>query len=310
MKSRRMSKQDQTGIYGTPPPDLAPPPAGAVQFSPLIPGSAALEIQGEATLSGMVMLAPPGTVERRYAIALTLRALAPGALLTVMAHNDKGGTRIAKELAGFGCTVASASRRHHRICTASRPKAVTGLEDAIAEGAPRHIAGLGLWSQPGIFNWDRIDPGSALLLEQLPAFSGNGADFGCGIGVLSLAALASSAVRHLTLIDIDRRAIEAARSNVRDPRVELRWADLREPGSAPGGLDFIVMNPPFHDGGAEDKALGQMFIRRAADALRPGGTCWLTANRHLPYEGVMKPLFSRMTLRVEGSGYKVYEAVK
>ena len=53
-----------------------------------------------------------------------------------------------------------------------------------------------------------------------------------------------------------------------------------------------------------------LFRSRAADALRPGGTCWLTANRHLPYEGVMKPLFSQMTLRVEARGYKVYEAVR
>jgi len=305
-----MSDLKKTGVYGAPPPALAPSPPDAIQFSPLIPGSAALDARDEPTLSAMVMLAPPGSVERRYAIALALRALAANAPLTVLAHNDRGGTRIAKELSAFGCTVVSASRRHHRICTAAKPAATTGLEDAIAAGAPRLLPELGLWSQPGVFNWDRIDPGSALLLEELPPLAGNGADFGCGLGVLARAALGSPAVRHLTLIDIDRRAIEAARRNVDDPRAELRWADLRETGVAPANLDFVVMNPPFHDGGAEDKALGQLFIRRAAEALRPGGTCWLTANRHLPYEGAMKPLFSSMVLKVEASGYKVYEAVK
>ncbi len=305
-----MNEPAHSGVYGTLPPDLAPPLPGAIQFSPLVPGSAALEAQGEVTLPQMVMLAPPGTVERRYAMALALRALAPGASLTVMAHNDRGGTRIAKELSAFGCTVASTSRRHHRICTTAKPKIASGLEEAIADGAPRLVPATGLWSQPGLFSWDRIDPGSALLLEQLPALAGNGADFGCGIGVLARAALASPTVRRLTLIDIDRRAIEAARRNLDDPRAEFRWADLRDTAIAPGALDFVVMNPPFHDGGAEDKALGQSFIRRAAEALRPGGTCWLTANRHLPYEGVMKPLFSSMTLRLEGDGYKVYEAVK
>ncbi len=305
-----MSNPSNPGIYGTPPPALAPSLSDAIQFSPLVPGSLALEAQGEATLPQMVMLAPPGTVERRYAMALSLRAMAPGASLTIMAPNDKGGTRIAKELAAFGCAVASASRRHYRICTTAKPKAASGVAEAIADGAPRLVPEVGLWSQPGIFNWDRIDPGSALLLEQLPALAGKGADFGCGIGVLAKAALTSPAVRSLTLVDIDRRAIEAARRNVDDPRVEFRWADLRDSAIAPGNLDFVVMNPPFHDGGAEDKALGQSFIRRAAEALRPGGTCWLTANRHLPYEGVMKPLFSSMTLRIEGDGYKVYETVK
>ena len=71
-----------------------------------------------------------------------------------------------------------------------------------------------------------------------------------------------------------------------------------------------MTNPPFHEGGGEDKSLGQAFIRTAASALRKGGDLWIVANRHLPYEGVMKPLFSQMTLRVEARGYKVYEAVR
>ena len=32
-------------------------------------------------------------------------------------------------------------------------------------------------------------------------------------------------------------------------------------------LDFVVMNPPFHDGGTEDRSLGEAFIRRAAAVL-------------------------------------------
>jgi 16S rRNA (guanine1207-N2)-methyltransferase len=305
-----MSETENLGVYGTIPVAVMPSPAPALQFSPLMPGAAALEQRGEATLAGMTMLAPPGTAERRYAIALALRALAPGAPLTVMAPKDKGGTRIARELAAFGCTVDDTARRHYRICTTPKPRVASGLEEAIAAGAPRLVPELSLWSQPGVFSWDRIDPGSALLLQHLPALAGNGADFGCGIGVLSRAALASPAIRRLTLIDTDRRAIEAARRNIDDPRAELRWADLRDGNVAAKGLDFVIMNPPFHDGGAEDKALGQDFIRRAAEALRADGTCWLTANRHLPYEGVMKPLFKRMTLKAEAGGYKIYEAVR
>lgn len=305
-----MNETGNTGVYGTIPPAVMAPPGRAVQFSPLVPDAAALEQCGEATLAGMTMAAPPGTVERRYAIALALRALAPGASLTVMAPRDKGGTRIARELTAFGCRVADTARRHYRICTTARPVTLSGIEEAIAAGAPRLVPEIGLWSQPGVFSWDRIDPGSALLLQHLPALAGSGADFGCGIGVLSRAALASPAIRRLTLIDNDRRAIEAARRNIDDPRAEYHWADVRDIGGTLSDLDFVIMNPPFHDGGAEDKALGQDFIRRAAAALRPGGICWLTANRHLPYEGVMKPLFEQMTLKAEAGGYKVYEAAK
>lgn len=299
---------ESTGVYGTPPTELAEPPHGSIQFSPLIPGSGRLEEQAEGSLAEMVLLAPPGTVERRYATALALKALAPGGTLTVLAPKDKGGSRLAKELKGFGCAVNETSRRHHRICTCERPAQLAGIEEALGAGAPRFDEVLGLWTQPGAFSWNRLDPGTALLDQHLPALAGKGADFGCGIGILSRTILRSDKVVHLTLLDLDRRATEMAARNIEDSRVEIRWADVR--GVRLGGLDFVVMNPPFHDGGAEDQGLGQSFIRKAAEVLRPGGVLWLVANRHLPYEGVLKPLFKRVTLHAEAAGYKVYEAQK
>lgn len=256
----------------------------------------------------MVMLAPPGTIERRCAMALALRALGEGAPLTVLAPKDKGGSRLRKELEAFGCAVGEEARRHHRICMTVRPAAPAGLDEAIATGAPRLVEPLGLWSQPGVFAWDRIDPGSALLMQHLPPLAGRGADLGCGIGVLARAVLAVPAVTELTLVDLDRRAVDAARRNIADPRARFLWADLRHPAASLAGLDFIVTNPPFHDGGAEDRALGQAFVRRAANLLRRGGRLLLVANRHLPYEAVLKASFRSVALKVEAGGYKVYEA--
>ncbi|MBM1175160.1 class I SAM-dependent methyltransferase [Microvirga arabica] len=304
-----MHDTTRSGAYGTPPAELAQAPEGATQFSPLIPGSAKLEEQPEGEFSDMLVLAPPGTVERRYTTALALRALAPGGALTILAPKDKGGSRIAKELKAFGCSVSETSRRHYRICTCERPSRLIGIDEALAEGGPRRDEALGLWTWPGVFSWNRLDPGSVLLEQNLPAFSGRGADFGCGIGILARTILAFPTVEHLAMLDIDRRAVEMSARNVTDPRAEMRWVDARS-GTGLQELNFVVMNPPFHDGGAEDQSLGQTFIRRAAEALRSGGVLWLVANRHLPYEGVLKPLFRRVTPKVEAGGYKIYEALK
>jgi 16S rRNA (guanine1207-N2)-methyltransferase len=295
------------GVYGTPPDELVSVPAGALQVSPLMPGSQALEECCPSSLGGMTVLAPPGTLERRYTIALSLKAVAPDVPFTVLAPKDKGGSRLGKELRAFGCGFTETARRHHRICAGASPGDPVGLDEAIAAGAPRLDRALGLWTQPGVFSWNRVDPGSALLMRNLPPLSGRGADFGCGIGVLAHAILASPKVEHLTMIDIDRRATALALRNVQDPRAETLWADLRS-SRMPGGLAFVVMNPPFHDGGVEDQALGRTFIRRAAEALRPGGTCWLVANRHLPYEAELKAHFRRVAPIVEAEGYKIYEA--
>jgi 16S rRNA (guanine1207-N2)-methyltransferase len=296
-------------VYGAPPASLADTPAGAVQVSPLVPGAARLEDVAPESLSGAVIAAPPGAVERRYVLALALRALKPSARLVALAPKDKGGSRLRKELETFGCTVEEGARQHQRICHVVRPDAPAGLDAAVAAGGPQVAKGLGLWSQPGVFSWDRPDPGSLLLISALPPLAGRGADLGCGVGLLARAVLAQPEVAHLDLVDLDRRAVEAARRNLDDPRAAFHWADAR---SAPAlsGLDFVVMNPPFHGGGYEDKALGQAFIRRAHQILRKGGVLWLVANRHLPYEGVLSPLFGKVAPKGEGAGFKIYEARK
>lgn len=285
-----------------------------MQFSPHVPGALVLEDATPASLTGMAVAAPPGTLERRYTLALALRALAPGAPLIAMAPKTKGGNRIAKELESFGCKVEVASGRHQRISRTTRPatfsaEAQASLNAAIADGAPRLVEDLGLWSQPGVFSWDRIDAGTALLLSALPAFGGRGADLGCGIGILARAVLASRDVTLLELLDIDRRAVSAARQNVQDARAHFHWADVRKLTDLKA-LDFIVMNPPFHDGGLEDRALGEAFVRQAHRMLQAGGKAWLVANVHLPYEAVMSSSFAKVELRAEQGGYKVYEATK
>jgi 16S rRNA (guanine1207-N2)-methyltransferase len=295
-------------VYGTPRPDVALVPAGALQTSPLIPGAAALEEVADGSAAEAVVLAPPGTLERGYVLAQALRILAPGGRLTALAPKDRGGSRLRAALRAFGGAVQEEARRHHRICRLVRPEAPTGLAQAIAAGGPQVPPGLGLWSQPGVFSWDRVDPGSALLLAHLPPQQGRGADLGCGVGVLAAQVLQAPAVTGLHLIDVDHRAVAAAKRNVTDPRAVIAWADARQAGALPADLDFVVMNPPFHEAGTENRGLGAGLIGAAARALRKGGCCWLVANRHLPYEAALAAAFAEARAVVEAGGFKVYEA--
>ncbi len=298
-----------SNFFGAPPPELADIAAGARQFSPLSPGANSLEDCPPGSLKNLVMLAPPGAIERRRALALALRALAPGAPFLVMAPKDKGGGRLARELAEFGCACIESSKRHHRICAAEAEGDAAAFDAAIAGGAPRFSEPLGLWTQPGVFAWDRIDPGSALLMRHLPEFSGEGADLGCGIGPLAHAILRSARVKSLVMVDIDRRAIDLCRRNVADIRAKTLWADVRGVNGL-DSLDFVVMNPPFHEGGAESRALGLAFIEKAAKVLRKGGVCWLVANRHLPYEAALTRNFREVRAVAEDGGFKIVEARK
>jgi 16S rRNA (guanine1207-N2)-methyltransferase len=297
-------------VYGSPPAALAEVPHGAVQCSPQQPGATELADLADGSVASAVMLAPPGTLERRYALAQVLRVLQPGGTLIVLAPKDAGGSRLVGDLAQFGCKAESAAKAHHRICTIFRPAELTEIDEAIYEGGLQELPDTDLWSQPGIFSWDRLDPGSALLLQNLPLLQGRGVDFGCGNGMLAVAILASPEITQLTLIDNDRRALAAAELNVADERATYLWADIRSATALPTSLDFIVMNPPFHVGPDEDRSLGLTFIKKAATCLRPGGVLWLTANRHLPYEADMVLLFAEMVQVVSSNGFKVYKATK
>jgi len=199
------------------------------------------------------------------------------------------------------------AKRHHRICRCARPATPTGLEAAIILGGLQPAASLGLVSQPGIFSWDRLDPGSALLIAQPWDPTGSGADLGCGAGVLARKVLASPDVRALTLIDIDRRALTAARANIDDARAQFLQHDLRLPPKGLTGLDFAIMNPPFHDGGVEDRQLGQALVASAAAMLKKGGVLRLVANVALPYENILTANFAKVRLIIREGGYKVLE---
>ncbi|MFM9889647.1 MAG: class I SAM-dependent methyltransferase [Rickettsiales bacterium] len=297
------------GLYGTPAASRMEVAGDAVQLSPLVVGSRALDELPAESFQAITVLAPPGTLERRYVLAHALRILSPGATLTAFAAKDKGGKRLATELQQFGCDVQEASRQHDRICTTQRPAMLRNIDDAIMEGGPQRHAAHGLWTQPGVFSWDRIDEGSALLLQHLPPLHGHGADLGCGLGVLANAVLHAPQVQRITLVDLDARAITMAKRNVHDLRAEFLWADAC--GDLPlTALDFVVMNPPFHASGVEDKSLGQQFIIRASALLKQGGQCWLTANRHLPYEALLAQHFAQHARVAEANGFKIYRAEK
>ena len=112
----------------------------------------------------------------------------------------------------------------------------------------------------------------------------------------------------IELIDVDRRALDAAARNITDPRARFVWADVTAMDAPDTPVDFVVTNPPFHMGGIEDKGLGQAFVRTAARLLRRDGACWLVANRHLPYEQVLRDHFARVHMVHEADGFKIIRA--
>jgi 16S rRNA (guanine1207-N2)-methyltransferase len=234
--------------------------------------------------------------------------LEPGGTLACAGANDDGAASLKKHAAkalGLGGTL---SKFHSRVFWLTR-------SDKEAPAYWRGLAGLqpaadGSWlSTPGIFSWDRIDDGSALLARHLPNdLSGHVADFGCGWGYLAREMLARSpGIEHIDLIDAEHLALDAARANIKEPRAAFHWLDLASE-AAPGTYDAIVCNPPFHIGRASTPALGQKVIEAASRALRPGGRFYMVANRGLPYEPLLKQHFASFETLADNNKFKVTRA--
>ena len=133
------------------------------------------------------------------------------------------------------------------------------------------------------------------------------ADFGAGWGFLSRAILAQDSVKELDLIEAEADALECAKRNITDPRARFFWADATT--FKPAKLwECVVMNPPFHVGRDADAGLGMAFIKAAHRGLTPSGSLLLVANRHLPYEPLLRQLFKQVEEIGGDSAFRLFRA--
>jgi 16S rRNA G1207 methylase RsmC len=135
-----------------------------------------------------------------------------------------------------------------------------------------------LASASGVFSWSRLDPGTAVLLDEapLPAATTEGAllDLGCGYGPIA-AVLATAAPRTTVYaIDVNQRALELVRENAAGKRIIAALPD-EVPESV--GFTQIWSNPPIRVGKPELHALLLRWLPR----LAPDGVAWLVVAKNL-----------------------------
>lgn len=270
----------------------------------------------------LVLLLPPRSREEaRALLAQALQRVAPGGVVVASQANNEGARSGEADLARLAGAVQSLSKHKCRVfwATADAARMDAGLlAEWAALDAPRPITDgrSRFLSRPGLFAWSRIDAASALLARCLPHdLAGRGADLGAGFGYLAAAVAGHCpGVTALDLYEAEARGLALARRNLAEhaERIALDfvWHDVTAGLLPERRYDFIVSNPPFHQGRADQPEIGRAFLVAAAAGLRAGGRFWLVANRHLPYEDVLRRNFRKVREVCAEQGFKVIEAVK
>lgn len=245
------------------------------------------------------------------------RALATGGRLVLTGGKGEGIKSYAHRIGGAFGDGRGATRKRGALyqveCT-KRDATAPALPD---DDYPRlrpvgELNGRPLYSKPGIFGWDRVDAGSRLLADALPAFLADSdgeeprrlLDLGCGYGYLGLAA-ARLGDFVITATDNNAAALIACRHNFREHDIAGRViADDAGAHLAPG-FDLVLCNPPFHQGFRGDRALTEKFLDAARRLLGPGGRALFVVNAFVPLEKLAGHRFRSVVVVRETPSFKV-----
>jgi 16S rRNA (guanine1207-N2)-methyltransferase len=246
-----------------------------------------------------------------HLINAALAHLAPGGWLWLAGEKDEGIRSYIDKAAARAGSAPQLQR--------SGPCLLGGIQRGAELGAPLDDRGyaewrqlalapdLTIWSKPGIYGWQKVDAGSAFLIDQLdavwPTPPRRVLDLGCGYGYLTLCAARRWPGAAFTATDNNIVAVEAARRNLQGLAAEVYCSDAG--AGLDGGFDALLCNPPFHQGFEVDGALTGRFLAAAARLLAADGRALFVVNQFIPIERRAGEYFRRVEQVARNRSFKL-----
>lgn len=237
----------------------------------------------------------------QYQLGLLANILQPGAILLAAGMDKHLSPRVVEQLERhIGPAQRHRGERKARLFSVMRDERSAPLMPAFA-GYYCPALGGELQALPNVFSRDKLDGGSRLLLQQLPALAPAGTllDLACGNGVLGLAAFKAHLAPSAVFVDESAMALASARANSARllPQDSGAFTFLQDDGLSNycgTQADLILCNPPFHLQHTVDDYAGRRLLEQCAHHLQPGGRLCLVANQHLDYQPTLRRHFRQV----------------
>lgn len=241
----------------------------------------------------LILLRLPRSLDRLDAIARAIAPVAHPDAVLLAGNMVKHMTPRQNEVfrAAFGRVDVSLARGKARLLTAREP--IASVAAAEPERCQDGESGLEVVAVPGTFAGASVDIGTRALLHALDNLpeAAVALDLACGSGVLAVTLARRLPAARVVATDVSAAAVESARltAEANGVAVEVRHDDGAS-SLADQSVELVLLNPPFHVGGAVHTGIAHRLIAEAARVLRPGGELRCVWNSSLQYRPVLERL--------------------
>lgn len=274
---------------------------------------ASYEVKTEHDL--VVIAFPKSKAEFAFTLAMIAPVINKETCIVIVGDNKSGIKSVAKLSTDYleHC-IKQDSARHCLLYSARhmQPSKLFILDDwfsyydvTIAQNVIK-IAAL-----PGVFSQKGLDKGTKVLLDHLSLdLTGRVFDFGCGAGVISAAIGKACPDVELTLADVSALAITSSEETLKLNGLQGQCIATDGLKQVNGKFDYILSNPPFHQGLKTHYAATELFLSECAKHMTHRASLIVVANSFLKYESIMELSIGETSQIVKENGFTVYKSIK
>jgi len=167
-------------------------------------------------------------------------------------------------------------------------------------------------SDAGVFSKTGVDYGSRVLIDALTLSEDSKVlDVGCGYGPIGLSAACLATKGHVTMLDVNARAVQLAKENATLNHIENVTILESDLFAAVQGqkFDVVLTNPPIRAG----KSTVHAIFEEAAAHLKDGGSLWVVIQKKQgapSAKAKMEELFTSVEEITKDKGYRIFQAIK